>query len=279
MKLCKTGKGKLCKTGCADGEYGENCLETCGACRRPPCDLRTGQCAGGCLDGYTGILCKTECEAGYFGTNCSRTCGQCMTGSCHFVTGVCSGGCKPGWQGFECLEACDDFTFGENCSSKCGACRGMTPCDKETGLCTGGCEEGFTGDLCIDLVPVELSDNTSMGSVIGGVVAVLVIIAIIVITVIVIRRRKLQTLTFGKKGQDEEKRPVELTQSKETDQLIANESSMSDPHDDTDPNLNEPIYANVNTKKQSSPIKVADLFDYIRENKKNECEGFKKEFN
>ncbi|XP_062582035.1 receptor-type tyrosine-protein phosphatase kappa-like [Saccostrea cucullata] len=155
----------------------------------------------------------------------------------------------------------------------------MTPCDKETGLCTGGCEDGFTGDLCMDLVPVELSDNTSTGSVIGGIVAVLVIIAIIVIVVIVIRRRKLQTLTFGKKGQDEEKRPVELTQSKETDQLIANESSMSDPHDDTDPNLNEPIYANVNTKKQSSPIKVADLFDYIRENKKNECEGFKKEFN
>lgn len=54
---------------------------------------------------------------------------------------------------------------------------------------------------------------------------------------------------------------------------------MSDHLDDTDPNLNEPIYANVNSKKQSSPVKLVDLFDYIRENKKNECEGFKKEFN
>ncbi|XP_061192574.1 receptor-type tyrosine-protein phosphatase kappa-like [Saccostrea echinata] len=277
---CSTGwKGKLCKTGCADGEYGENCLGVCGACRRPPCDVHTGQCEGGCQDGYRGILCKTECEAGYFGTNCSRTCGHCMTGSCHFETGVCSSGCKPGWQGIQCLEACDDFTFGENCSTKCGACHGMTPCEKETGLCTGGCEEGFVGDQCMDLVPRELSDNTSLGSAIGGVIAGLVIIAIIVVVVLFIRRRKLQQLTFDKKGQDEERRPVELTQSKETDQLIANESSMSDHLDDTDPNLNEPIYANVNTKKQSSPIKVADLFDYIRENKKNECEGFKKEFN
>lgn len=57
------------------------------------------------------------------------------------------------------------------------------------------------------------------------------------------------------------------------------ESSMSDHLDDTDPNLNEPIYANVNSKKQSSPVQLPDLFEYIRENKKNECEGFKKEFN
>lgn len=54
---------------------------------------------------------------------------------------------------------------------------------------------------------------------------------------------------------------------------------MSDHLDDTDPNLNEPIYANVNSKKQSSPVQLPDLFEYIRENKKNECEGFKKEFN
>lgn len=54
---------------------------------------------------------------------------------------------------------------------------------------------------------------------------------------------------------------------------------MSDHLDDTDPNLNEPIYANVNSKKQSSPVQLPDLFEYIRENKKNECEGLKKEFN
>ena len=40
----------------------------------------------------------------------------------------------------------------------------------------------------------------------------------------------------------------------------------------------EPIYVNISTKKQSNPIKINDLADYIRQNKKNECEGFKKEF-
>ena len=40
----------------------------------------------------------------------------------------------------------------------------------------------------------------------------------------------------------------------------------------------EPIYANVNSKKQSSPIQVKDLLEYIRKNKENECVGFKKEF-
>jgi hypothetical protein len=39
----------------------------------------------------------------------------------------------------------------------------------------------------------------------------------------------------------------------------------------------EPIYANVNTNKQSSPIQVQDLLEYIRNNKENECVGFKKE--
>ena len=56
---------------------------------------------------------------------------------------------------------------------------------------------------------------------------------------------------------------------------------LVDNMEDTDPNdnLNEPIYANVNSKKQSQPIKVEDLYEYIRTNKKDECDGFKKEFN
>lgn len=40
----------------------------------------------------------------------------------------------------------------------------------------------------------------------------------------------------------------------------------------------EPIYANVNTKKQTCPIQVQDLYEYIRKNKMNDCTEFKKEF-
>lgn len=279
---CSAGwKGKLCKTGCDPGEYGENCQEACGACIGGTCDSHTGQCIRGCQDGYTGTLCKTECEPGRYGTNCSGVCGHCLSGSCHFVSGACVGGCSPGWQGEKCQEACDDFAYGENCSSKCGACRGLTPCDKETGLCTEGCEPEFVGELCLDLAPpIKLPQNSSLGSALGGVAAVLIIIAIAFVVFILIRRRRKRKDPLSMKLKtDEERKSTDFPPSKETDGLIANESSMSDHLDDTDPNLNEPIYANVNSKKQSSPVKLVDLFDYIRENKKNECEGFKKEFN
>ena len=54
-----------------------------------------------------------------------------------------------------------------------------------------------------------------------------------------------------------------------------------DPSDILDNGYNitkEPIYANVNSKKQTNPIQTPDLFEYIRENKLNDCAGFKKEF-
>lgn len=40
----------------------------------------------------------------------------------------------------------------------------------------------------------------------------------------------------------------------------------------------EPIYANLNGRKQSSPVKLEDLHAYIVKNKENNCDGFRKEF-
>ena len=42
--------------------------------------------------------------------------------------------------------------------------------------------------------------------------------------------------------------------------------------------LSEPIYVNVNGRKQTSPIKLEDLHAYILKNKDNNCDGFRKEF-
>ena len=41
---------------------------------------------------------------------------------------------------------------------------------------------------------------------------------------------------------------------------------------------NEPIYVNVTNRKQSVPVPLSDLYDYICRNKENSCEGFKREF-
>lgn len=48
--------------------------------------------------------------------------------------------------------------------------------------------------------------------------------------------------------------------------------------DDLEGRTGEPIYANVNTKKQSSPVCVEDLYNYIQKHKENNWEGFKKEY-
>lgn len=42
--------------------------------------------------------------------------------------------------------------------------------------------------------------------------------------------------------------------------------------------LSEPIYVNVNGRKQTAPVKLEDLHAYILKNKENNCDGFRKEF-
>ncbi|ESP05460.1 hypothetical protein LOTGIDRAFT_102205 [Lottia gigantea] len=42
--------------------------------------------------------------------------------------------------------------------------------------------------------------------------------------------------------------------------------------------ISEPIYVNVTGKRQTSPVEISQLYDYIKKNKEHNCLGFKKEF-
>lgn len=43
---------------CQDGKYGKNCLKTCSAnCVNPQCNKMTGECIGGCNDGWQELEC------------------------------------------------------------------------------------------------------------------------------------------------------------------------------------------------------------------------------
>ena len=59
---------------------------------------------------------------------------------------------------------------------------------------------------------------------------------------------------------------TEQTQMKEIEENSKNEE------------ISEPIYVNVNGRKQTAPVKLEDLHAYILKNKENNCDGFRKEF-
>lgn len=55
----------------------------------------TGNCDGGCADGWFGRHCSHPCEW------------QCKVSTiCNHVTGHCDGGCEDGWYGIHCSQPC-----------------------------------------------------------------------------------------------------------------------------------------------------------------------------
>lgn len=48
--------------------------------------------------------------------------------------------------------------------------------------------------------------------------------------------------------------------------------------DDKTNGIQEPIYVNVNSRKQTSPVLLSDLHSYILKHKEHSWEGFKREF-
>lgn len=78
--------------GCGEGWYGMNCSQQCVRhCRkRDTCNHVTGQCDGGCAEGWYG--------------NCSQQClGHCKDNKhCNHTTGHCDEGCVVGWTGSMC---------------------------------------------------------------------------------------------------------------------------------------------------------------------------------
>ncbi|KAH9503047.1 hypothetical protein Btru_075814 [Bulinus truncatus] len=59
---CTLGyKPPTCQSTCDVGNYGTNCSSPCPTnCRTDECDVQSGQCTGGCKDGYDGIKCEKE---------------------------------------------------------------------------------------------------------------------------------------------------------------------------------------------------------------------------
>ncbi|XP_078330382.1 uncharacterized protein LOC111112904 [Crassostrea virginica] len=197
---CKRGFiGLRCDLECADGLFGNNCVENCSMtcghpgvchkvtdcpspgfygencsldcpqnCQNGYCDSVEGTCLA-CKRGFIGLRCDLECADGLFGNNCvencSMTCGH--PGVCHKVTGHCNGSCLAGWEGDMCEKECSIGLYGVNCLQNCSMACGLPGnCDRITGYCQGGCQRGWTGVRCeegrrcinnISLINIHLS--------------------------------------------------------------------------------------------------------------------------
>ncbi|CAG2257239.1 PTPRT [Mytilus edulis] len=131
--------------GCPPTHYGPLCNTTCPKNCNGPCDLESGICILGCMNGWTDVKCDKECSAGLYGKDCRETCSiSCLNSPCSHVTGECIGGCQDGWQGFNCSQNCPNGQFGRNCSRFCDGCV-SSMCDSVSGLCdnTTSCNPGY----------------------------------------------------------------------------------------------------------------------------------------
>ncbi|CAG2241083.1 unnamed protein product [Mytilus edulis] len=145
---------------CPPTHYGPLCNTTCPQNCNGPCDLESGICILGCMNGWTDVKCDKECSPGLYGKDCSEACSiNCLNSPCNHVTGECIGGCQDGWQGFNCSQTCDNGEFGIGCAQKC-YCLGA-PCNKSDGICPpGGCEAGFrVNHVTKNITMVHLAKN------------------------------------------------------------------------------------------------------------------------
>ncbi|CAG2230439.1 MEGF10_11 [Mytilus edulis] len=176
-----------CVLGCLDGWLGEKC-ETVN-CLSPSCDHVTGQCKSGCFLTNEGFNCTDECNIGYFGWNCSETCNGCIADECNHINGICKNDsvCKTGYKyGKYCNQTCEDWHFGTNCNEMCNCL--TISCNALTGKCPDGdCAKGWSGDSCDqDTQESQAGSGPAIGGSISGVI---IVIVIVVLAVIIYRRR------------------------------------------------------------------------------------------
>ncbi|XP_071132561.1 receptor-type tyrosine-protein phosphatase F-like [Mytilus edulis] len=100
LEMCDIGI-----VGCPSTQYGPLCELRCPAKCLGPCDLDTGRCIFGCLNGWIGEKCDQACSAGFYGSGCLQNCSlNCVNPSCHHTNGECIDGCNSGWKGFNCTQ-------------------------------------------------------------------------------------------------------------------------------------------------------------------------------
>ncbi|CAC5417491.1 unnamed protein product [Mytilus coruscus] len=139
--------------GCPPSQYGLVCNQSCPGNCHGPCDLETGNCISGCLNGWTGDKCERECPNGQFGRNCSQVCEGCVSSMCDPINSLCDNktACIPGYlYGEYCNTECTNGHFGRNCSQVCEGCISRT-CSPVNGLCnnTTACSPGYLyGKYC-----------------------------------------------------------------------------------------------------------------------------------
>ncbi|VDI14938.1 Hypothetical predicted protein [Mytilus galloprovincialis] len=182
LEICEIGI-----IGCSPIYYGSLCDKSCPRNCRGPCDLQTGKCIFGCLNGLIGDKCELACLDGTYGKNCLETCSAtCVRTYCDKVTGECTEGCDDGWQGFDCTQKCLSGQFGKNCSEFCDGCISQM-CDHVTGVCDNStackpgyvydkycntaCNQGFYGSNCLRICSsfcLHLPCDPGTGTCIGG---------------------------------------------------------------------------------------------------------------
>ncbi|XP_048255953.1 receptor-type tyrosine-protein phosphatase kappa-like isoform X1 [Haliotis rufescens] len=283
QKNCEEGySGLYCTDKCPNSRYGRNCEGECGKCKDgEPCNKNTGFCFRGCSNGYKGYKCDEKCPPGLYGKSCKLNCGYCKFGStCDHVTGTCLSGCQAGKMGDNCTTDCEDGHYGENCSFACGSCKFGKPCLAKTGQCMDGCSDGFLGYQCAEAV-----EALEEGKITGGIVAavVIVIIVIILILAFVLYRKRRHKRMDVSNPLPLDPREAENNGHSESARLLSDSRVGDVTRLDQDENggseeINEPIYVNINSKKQTSPVKLVDLADYIKKHRENNCLGFKQEF-
>ncbi|XP_021346887.1 multiple epidermal growth factor-like domains protein 6 isoform X3 [Mizuhopecten yessoensis] len=168
-RSCDVTSGR-CSFGCVDGWYGDKCENKCGNCSGIACDRDVGSCIGSCVPGYTGSSCKDQCSS------------KCLL-SCDKFTGTCNA-CPNGKYGetcdYQCTSTCNDISceqltgnciatcqtgyYGAQCSTPCSTNCVSSVCDKIGGRCTIGCNSGYHGDLCLDQCPVRCFPRTCFRS-------------------------------------------------------------------------------------------------------------------
>nr|XP_034318918.1 receptor-type tyrosine-protein phosphatase alpha isoform X1 [Crassostrea gigas] len=314
---CEPGyRGNNCKEKCDDGLFGINCSTPCGHCfDNKTCHHINGSCIKGCDVGYRGIKCTEGCPTGAFGRNCNKTCSiNCKNRSiCEKDTGHCIDGCAVGWKGDICNKKCDNNMFGENCEQKCGHCANSSTCNPLNGSCLTGCDLGFQGPLCndecsngtfgyncmancssfcvdgicdiksgackkIEFRAGNRSDNKNNAPFIGIGAGFLVIIIAVVILVVVKRSRRSKTKP-KKKTSEKSQCGSEMKITGQANGLKMDNKGETAPVYDgfnsiipTDSN-----YSNININT-TLDIPIEKLEIVITEKRKNDNEGFRKEY-
>ncbi|XP_063443552.1 multiple epidermal growth factor-like domains protein 11 isoform X2 [Mytilus trossulus] len=197
LEVCEIGI-----LGCPPSNYGTVCNKLCPGNCNGPCDLETGKCIFGCLNGWIGNNCEQECPFGKFGKNCSEFCHGCISHMCDHVNGICdnSTACKPGYVYDKyCNTTCRNGLYGSNCLQICSSFCLHAPCNHRTGDCIDGCILGVHGTNCMQ-VSVKTAERVidvalRIGLFIGG---VLLGILITVAVCFVIRKKRQSKKRQGK---------------------------------------------------------------------------------